>query len=519
MAPHVRIVPARWPMTAIPPIVSLFLTGDKFRRSRREHQLSDHTIACRPPLQPYKMMKRRLLVPSFRIPKSSLPWWRYVYCYCLVTAPLTAATPTIQPFASSAAKAMSTTTEKQENEEDDPWQKVGGIAVNEKKRRGVVASVDDTKIAATSGFDPIGHKAHLYHALEGLERYPRYLSRWNDEDDIDRLEAALQAQIVKVRAQRDEIHQHRAATQSLLEEFLAQSPVEYRTLLQRPDSWDTLKRDILDPGFSRAIEQSVKRRQSVVRLPWDELSDGDDELVLEAAQLEPLMEQEVSEVYSLPLFQPHYCQSLMAYLRDLSAYRQAKFHDGASSLHTRWIDLDHVGLSWLNDILLHMVVQPISRHLFLQDTGNAALDWRQGYLAAYTTPTKTDQVRPRQGLTAHTDDSEVTLNLSLNGGAFQGGNLDMYGLRGTRDEGSYQDTYIPEAGRALLHAGRYLHSVTELEAGERFALIVWCRSWRGIRHSTCPCCWLQRRGGNGGGDNKKKKNGDTTSCICGAVWN
>uniref|UniRef100_A0A7S3KW25 Fe2OG dioxygenase domain-containing protein n=1 Tax=Amphora coffeiformis TaxID=265554 RepID=A0A7S3KW25_9STRA len=474
------------------------------------------------------MMKRGFFVPSFKIPKKSLCLWRYIYCYCLATAPLTVASPTLRPFASSTTtKIMSTTTtEKQENEEDDPWQKVGGIAVNEKKRRGVTASDEDTTAAeATTGFDPIRHKAHLYHALEGLERYPRYLSRWNDDDDIDRLEAALQVQIEKVRSQRNEIHQHRAATKSLVEEFLAQSPEEYRTLLQRPDSWDTLKRDILDHGFSRAVEESAKRRKSVVRLPWDreESSNGDDVLVLEAAQLEPLMEQEVSDVYSVPLFQPAYCQRLMAFLCDLSAFRKAKFHDATSSLHTRWIDLDHVGLSWLNDILLHMVVQPISRHLFVQDTGNAALDWRQGYLAAYTTPTQTDQIRPRQGLTAHTDDSELTLNLSLNGGAFQGGDLDMYGLRGTRDEGQYQDTYTPLAGRALLHAGRYLHSVTELEAGDRFALILWTRSWRGIRADTCPCCWLQRRGGNGGGggggDKKKRQPGDTTSCICGAVWN
>ena len=415
---------------------------------------------------------------------------------------------------------MSTDRDKTENEDDDPWQKIGGIAVNEKKRSGVTES-HDTSGEVKTWFDPIRHKAHLYHALEGLERYPRYLSRWNNDDDIDRLETALKVQLEKVQSQREEIQQHRDATKSLLHEFLAQSPVEYRTLLQRPDSWDTLKRDILDQKFCHAVEQSAKRRKCVVGLPWDNPSKND-ELVLEAAQLEPLMEQEVSDVYSIPLFQPAYCQRLMAFLRDLSSFRQDKFHDATSSLHTRWIDLDHVGLSWLNDVLLHMVIQPISRHLFVRDTGDGTLDWRQGYLAAYTTPNETDQVRPRQGLTAHTDDSEVTLNLSLNGGAFRGGDLDMYGLRGTPEEGRYQDTYTPVAGRALLHAGRYLHSVTELTARDRFALIVWTRSWSGTRSNTCPCCWLQRRGGNdgrGGIDRKKKKPSDATSCICGAVWN
>lgn len=229
------------------------------------------------------------------------------------------------------------------------------------------------------------------------------------------------------------------------------------------------------------------------------------------------MEQEVPDVYSIPILQPKFCELLKDYLGEFSSYRQTHYNRQAqpqqSSLHTRWIDLDHCGLSWFNDALLYYVAQPLSRHLFTAETADGVLDWRQGYLAAYTTPEKTDLKRPRQGLTAHTDDSEVTLNLSLNGGQFVGGDVALHGLRGTRNEGGFVDAYSPVTGRCLLHPGRYLHQVTELVEGDRMAIILWTRSWSGVRAQTCPCCWLHRRGV------EQQSSGPQTTCICGAAWN
>ena len=107
----------------------------------------------------------------------------------------------------------------------------------------------------------------------------------------------------------------------------------------------------------------------------------------------------------------------------------------------------------------------------------------------------------------HTDDSEVTLNVCI-GDVFEGGGLTFRGLRGTIQAGEVGGEYTPERGRALLHAGRQFHEVTDVTSGDRYALIMWTRSWGGIRSNTCPCCWLNRRQDTG-----------PSSCICGERWN
>ena len=54
---------------------------------------------------------------------------------------------------------------------------LGGGAINEKQR-----TLGDDTASNTRHFDPLTQKSHLWHALEGLDRYPNYLSRWNDQD-------------------------------------------------------------------------------------------------------------------------------------------------------------------------------------------------------------------------------------------------------------------------------------------------------------------------------------------------
>jgi hypothetical protein len=107
----------------------------------------------------------------------------------------------------------------------------------------------------------------------------------------------------------------------------------------------------------------------------------------------------------------------------------------------------------------------------------------------------------RTALVPHTDDSEVTLNVSL-GREFQGGVLRLKGLRSGAGEGQVQADIVPSAGRAVLHLGQHLHEVTAVTAGERFALIMWMRS-HAFRAATCPCCMTFRR----------------QRCICAPSWN
>lgn len=167
-------------------------------------------------------------------------------------------------------------------------------------------------------------------------------------------------------------------------------------------------------------------------------------------------------------------------------------------------DLDTVGLSWINDLLFQLVVRPISRHLFRQtELERGELDYRHGYFVGYKA--KPTMSAPRERLVAHTDDSEVTLNLCI-GDEFDGGALNFRGLRGT--EGAGQEiigTFEPRLGTALLHAGRHFHEVTQVTTGNRYMYIMWARSWSSTRGKVCPCCYLNRRQDN--------------SCCCGPRWN
>ena len=188
----------------------------------------------------------------------------------------------------------------------------------------------------------------------------------------------------------------------------------------------------------------------------------------------------------------------VASLADSDEYTHLKIGSGN-------VDLDTIGLGWVNDLLFHLVLRPIARLLYGETEGFKDLDWRQGYVAGYSSKPSIATATPRQRLVPHTDDSEVTFNTCL-GDDFKGGVLEFSGLRGTEDEGEFLGEFKPRIGTALIHSGRHLHAVKEVTSGDRYAYIIWSRSWRGMRSSICPCCWLHRRQGD-------------KACICSPMWN
>ena len=176
-----------------------------------------------------------------------------------------------------------------------------------------------------------------------------------------------------------------------------------------------------------------------------------------------------------------------------------------SSLARRPIDLDQIGLGWLNNMLFNMVMRPLSRLLFYETECKGNLDWRQGYVAGYSHASSEKAGPSRDHLVAHTDDSEVTFNVCL-GEDFENGELVFHGLRGDPRDKKAGGIFEPTIGRAVLHAGRNLHSVNKVSSGSRYVFIIWGRSWEGVRKIVCPCCWLNRRK-------------DNDMCICGPRWN
>lgn len=169
-------------------------------------------------------------------------------------------------------------------------------------------------------------------------------------------------------------------------------------------------------------------------------------------------------------------------------------------LGRRPIDLDTIGLGWITDLMFYMFIQPLTYHLFakteqlvvdddktvLESAAPILLDWRQGYVAGYSSKPNESKGAQRQRLVPHTDDSEVTLNW-----------FERYTRIGKVDR--------PNVGTAIIHSGRHLHAVSDVLSGDRYALIIWSRSWGKLRANTCPCCWLNRR--------------HDLSCICNKRWN
>jgi hypothetical protein len=454
--------------------------------------------------------------------------------------------------------------------EDDPWSRLGGGSVNERPRRRRVEGVetgattttvnhdlrpahdddDNTNHDATteSHYDPLRHKTHLWHALEGLDRYPNYLSRWNDESDILRLERALQVQLDRVRQQRRNARSYKRFLRNLIDndEVLLALPSSTRSLLLKPPtSWQELRdRRILDPKIVEAVVSSRQSRTSnpsppsLVAICSGSVPGG---VELDVSRLAEIMDEEVPDVFALPVLTPefggHVCDWIEAVAsrvqhRLASIALTASQHDPTSTATSKepdldaWmaqsrrpLDLSDVGLDWLVNLLFSLVVQPISRHLFAEEMGGGtgrSLDWKQAFVAGYSPKPSSSMnaaAAPRQHLVPHTDDSEVTLNVCL-GRDFEGGVLEFGELRGqsSRHEPANSDrVYEPQPGRGVIHAGRHFHAVSPVTSGSRYALILWARSWSGIRATTCPCCWLNRR--------TNADQGAAQPCICGPRWN
>ena len=386
-----------------------------------------------------------------------------------------------------------------------PWTAIGGGAVNEKKRNFGKASQDPDNVGV-SAFDPIHSRSHLYHALEGLDRYPQYLGRW-PETDMDKLEKALEKQLTLVQEQRKTIIEQRQTISDLVSTIRK----DWKDLLEPPASWEELKRrkiisdDLWEAIFGSKMFRLHSRNDTEAgfgSIPnLQQVLSGEVAVELDSSELTTLMDEEFFDVFSLPVFTPDFCKLLREYSRALvSAARDNDITE--LTVGRRPINLDPSGIGWVSDLLFHLVLRPISRHLFSQtECGGGDLDWRHGFIAGYSASPSLGKVRER--LVSHTDDSEVTLNVCLGDPDFEGGLLHFNGLRGTTEP--HDEVFQPITGRALIHAGRHFHSVTQVTKGDRFALVLWARSWKAARSCACPCCWLNRR--------------QDSSCICGPRWN
>lgn len=113
-----------------------------------------------------------------------------------------------------------------------------------------------------------------------------------------------------------------------------------------------------------------------------------------------------------------------------------------------------------------------------------------------------------EGLTRHTDNAEVTLNVALAGGGrgggtkadaaadkppqsydFKGGNLVFTGYK--NENGVQRNTPVSFAHRtgwAVLHLGGEFHQAQPITEGVRCNLILWAKSLKFRKANGCPLC-------------------------------
>lgn len=424
---------------------------------------------------------------------------------------------------------------------------VGGGAINEKKRwygKEIEKSPsrsnrnDEHEIEkklgvhalgpGKSNFDPENASSHLLHALAGLDRYPNYLSRWNfDLKDVDRLEQALEDQLAKVRLQKQNIMARNQQLQLMKENVVTKLKDDNDDeeeeevngdsssfdIFNVPYSWREIKLYVLHPNAADAIFGSRQFRSvtnSSNPPTVEEVVQGKVDIELDLHQLAEWMNEECFDVYSFPLLSKSFCRKIVKALQCFA--EEAKLDNtNLENFGKMPVDLDSIGLSWVNDLIFHLVIRPLSRHLFASTEKFEDLDWRQGYIAGYSSTPLEEKGAQRHRLVPHTDDSEVTLNVGMGNEDFQGGDLVFWNLRGTQNEGHYVGEFHPKMGYAILHSGRHLHEVTQVTKGDRYAYIIWARSWKSLRQTTCPCCWLTRR--------RQSPHTSNNRCMCQPQWN
>lgn len=339
--------------------------------------------------------------------------------------------------------------------------------INEIDRSGIIPSNKQS-----GAFDPETHRSHLYHAIEGLHRYPNYLQRFQNMKEIDSLEAALEQQLEKVRTQRAAIQEKQKAIPK---------PNKVPSILRRPDKWEDV-----ESIFHKSVAQHILPLCHQQALLSDVL-EGKVNLEYNVSTLTHLMSEEtVPEVYGLPILNSEFCETLLEHVSSIMPSVES---------NQVVVNLDWLELKWLNDLLFQVLVRPIARHLY----PGMDVDWRHGYLARY-------RPHQRSRLVKHTDDAELTLNIGIND-SYEGGAVRFGEFRGEAPVGEGENDYQHDLGKGILHSGRHFHAVVPVTQGERWVWIMWTRSWSAERSTSCPCCWL---------NNKSPKD---QPCICGQAWN
>ncbi len=183
--------------------------------------------------------------------------------------------------------------------------------------------------------------------------------------------------------------------------------------------------------------------------------------------LHKIVTEEHPGIYSFEMLQPNFCNQFLDEIVSYESWCKKERLDlqPPNSMNNYGVILDDLGFSHFLKELMTRYVAPLSGLLF-KDVGGDSLDENHGFIVEYG-------MKGDTSLGFHTDDSEVTLNVCL-GKHFTGGTLYFEGLRGHRCQEHIE--IMHKIGRAILIQGQQMHGANDITSGERYNLIMWCKS-------------------------------------------
>ncbi len=212
----------------------------------------------------------------------------------------------------------------------------------------------------------------------------------------------------------------------------------------------TLNEDIFVPSFVEAIGSNTTN------------------------SLHNILTEEFPGIYSFEMLQSDFCQQLLDEIVSYQSWCKEEKLDvqPPNSMNKYGVILDDLGFGPFLNELMTKYVAPLSGLLF-KDLGGDTLDEHHGFIVEYGMNKDTS-------LGFHTDDSEITLNVCL-GKHFTGGTLYFDGVREHKCQQtlSLQNDHIEivhKIGRAILIQGQQMHGANDITSGERYNLIMWCKS-------------------------------------------
>ena len=194
--------------------------------------------------------------------------------------------------------------------------------------------------------------------------------------------------------------------------------------------------------------------------------------------LQQILYVEYPGIYSFDILKTDFCSQLLEEIMWFEAWceKQQVTINRPNSMNNYGAVLDDFGFDSFFNHLMTEYISPISTLLF-NDVGGDSLDEHHGFVVEY-------KMGKDESLGFHSDDSDVTFNVNL-GREFTDGTIYFNGLLCRRCQ---QLSYSPfpltpeqveikhKVGRALLHRGQHRHGANEITSGERYNLILWCRS-------------------------------------------